>query len=151
MRRSGRQPPRRVPRGAVNPIGVLLTVAFVGALYWAATFGPYYLDNLNVKEAAEVGLSAADSGPEAMVQRALQRINYGNLGNSPVGTHMEETDQGDFVEKPGLGLTEENVIAEVDEKTRTARVTIDYARTVRLKPTQSVRTIRFHVVKEGRF
>jgi hypothetical protein len=130
----------------MNPLTVLLFAALAGGAYYAVIFGPLYLDNLGVKEAAEIGITAARANEDVVATAVLKKINF---GPNPPGSHLEETDSGDLVEKPGLGLTEENVSVVKDEATKTVRITIDYARTVRLVPTQSTRTVQFHVEKEG--
>jgi hypothetical protein len=134
------------PTGAVNPVSVLLVIAGAGAIYYAVMFGPLYIDNMSVKQAAEVGLTAG-RGPEESIRDVVLRTI--NTGPEAVGTHMEEDAEGNLVEKRGLGLTEENVSVFKDEAAKTVRISIDYSRTVRLKPTQKTRTVSLHAEKEG--
>jgi len=128
-----------------------MIAALLAAIYWTAMFGPLYLDNLNVKEAAEIGLSGYAEGADYMRMLTLRRINQQSVNTKPIGSHMEETEDGRVVEVPGLGLTDENVIVDYDEQKRFARITIRYQRTVRLKPTQSKSVVDFEVTKEKRF
>jgi hypothetical protein len=128
---------------------VLLIAALLGALYWAIMFGPLYIDNLSVREAADIGITFARINDDAIINGALRRINIGQDGKDPIGSHMEENEDGTQVEKPGLALTAENITIERDPAAKTIKVSIDYSRTVRLKPTSNVRTLTFHVEKEG--
>jgi hypothetical protein len=135
------------PRGSVNPIGVLMIIGLVCATYWAIIFGPAYLDNMSLKEAADVGIGASkDYHDDGVVQQMLARINH---GLDPIGSHTEVAEDGTETVLPGLNLAPENIVVERNENTRRIRISIDYSRDVRMKPTQSIRTLQFHVEKEG--
>jgi hypothetical protein len=134
------------PRGSVNPLSVVIIVAAIAGLYWAILYVPMYVDNLSVREAADVGITASKADDERVIEAVLRRINF---GQEAVGTHMEEDANGDLVEKRGLGLTAENVTVDRNEQAKTIRVVIDYTREIHLKPSSKVRTVSFHVEKEG--
>jgi hypothetical protein len=132
------------PRGSVNPVSVLMLLGLAGGLYWAVLFVPMYLDNMSMSEVLDVGISAAGGSDNDVVNSMLNRAN---LSADAIGSHLEENDNGEVVETKGLGLTADNITVTRDE--RRIKVAIDYTRTVRLKPTQKVRVLTFHVEKEG--
>jgi hypothetical protein len=132
------------PRGSVNPVSVLMFLGVAGALYWATMFGPMYLDNMSMSEVLDVGISASGGSDNDVVNAMLNRVN---LSADAIGSHLEETDSGEVVEKKGLGLTADNITVTRDGGRIT--VAIDYTREVRLKPTHKVRVLTFHVEKEG--
>ncbi len=136
----------RRPRGAVNLVNLTLFVAVVSGAYLAWLYVPLWLDDLDVREALAAGvgqLTSENSGQDAL---AVQRMIAARL--SKVGSHWEEQD-GKQVEVPGLGLDPEEVTVERGADGRSAKLTVDYGRTVRLKPLQRYWTIRFHTIREG--
>jgi hypothetical protein len=133
------------PRGSVNPITVLMLMGVAGALWWAIIFGPVYLDNMTLREALDVGLHAPGDD-ENKRDAVLKRINF---GGDAVGSHTEEDANGNPVEVRGLGLTSDNVTVVSDREAGVIRISVDYSRDVRMAPSQKVRTVTFHIEKEG--
>jgi len=137
-------------RGAVNPLSVLLIAAAIGGLYAVIMFLPPIIDNLSVREACDIGVHTAEKfGDEAVTNAVLNRINN---GLDAIGSHIEEDPNGGpGVEKPGLGLTADNVTVTRDASVKIVHVSVDYTRSIRMKPTASVKVMTFHVEKEGSY
>ncbi len=130
-------------RGAVNLVTLFLLLALVAAGYAAWLLVPLYLDNLDMREAVTATFNRMGADPEDA------RIRNYLVGRAKgIGTHWE-THSGERVEKPGLGLTEEDVVIERDPAAQTGRVQVDYQREVRLWPTDAYKTLDFHVEKAG--
>ena len=132
------------PRGAVNLVSLTLLVAAVSGGYLAWLWVPLWLDDLDVREALAAGvgqLGAENSGLDAA---AIQKLVANRL--TRVGTHWEEHD-GQQVEVPGLGLDPEDV--HVEREGKNGRLSVDYARTAKLKPLDRYWTFRFHTAREG--
>src|SRR5207302_8612014 len=93
------------PSGKINLIAVLILAGVFAGIYWCIFFLPKYLDHLSVKEAVEA--SYADS------KRYDEKVLFSQIktrtDNPDFGMHRELNDNGESVEKPGLGLTEENI------------------------------------------
>lgn len=132
-------------RGAVNLVSLTLLVAVVSGAYLAWIYVPLWLDDLDVREAlaAGVGQLTAENSLDAA---GVQQMVAGRL--SRVGSHWEEQD-GKQIEVPGLGLEPDDVQIERGADGKSGRVTVDYARTVRLKPLNRYWTLRFHTTREG--
>jgi hypothetical protein len=65
-----------------------------------------------------------------------------------VGYHWEDQD-GQQVQVPGLGVRPDDVQIERGADQRSARITVDYSRTVKLKPLDRYWTLQFHTTREG--
>ncbi len=137
----------RRPRGAVNLVSLTLLVAAVSGAYLAWIYVPLWLDDLDVREtlAAAAG-QLVDTAAISPDQNNIRQIVAGKL--KKVGTHWEDQD-GKNVELPGLGVAPEDVQIEASPDGRSARVTLDYARTVKLRPLERYWTIQFHTAREG--
>ncbi|WP_257458920.1 hypothetical protein [Archangium lipolyticum] len=134
----------RHPSGKVS-LGTLLLLAVVGgAIYAGAMVGPFYVDHLDVKEAVAVAHNLSGKNYSDPMLRNIIRER-----TSQLGSHWERDQFDRDVLKPGLGLTDEQILIERSEVTQNVRIEVSYERTVRLKPTNAVRTLRFSAVKEG--
>lgn len=134
----------RKARGAVSVINLLLLLGFVAAGYAAWTFVPVWLDSLDVREASSAAFNRMAIDPD------LERIRTYLLDRTKrIGTHWEG-DGASRVEKPGLGLTNADLILERDATEHTGRVQIDYQREVRLWPTDRFVSVDYHVDKAGK-
>jgi hypothetical protein len=133
-----RHPPGRVSLGSL----VFLTLV-AGVIYVFVTFVPFYVDNLDVKEAVTVAHNrAAKEKDESLRQTIRERT-------SQMGTHWEVDQFDNPVLKPGLGLKDEQILIERSTVSDSVRIQVDYERQVWLKPTNRYHTLRFSVVKEG--
>ena len=135
----------RRPRGAVNLVNLTLIVLVLAGAYLAWLYVPLWLDDLDVREAVAAAVGQLTIESSTLDGQIRQRLAT-QLGS--VGTHWEDQD-GKRVEVPGLGIEADDVQIERSPEAKTGRVTVDYARTVRLKPLQRYWTIRFHTSREG--
>ena len=136
----------RRPRGAVNLVNVTLTVAVVSTAYLGWIYIPLWLDDLDVREALAAGVGQLTSENLGMTEAAIQKTVATRLAN--VGYHWEEQD-GRQVQVPGLGLEADDVQIERAPDGKSGRLTVDYARTVKLKPLEQYWTLRFHTSREA--
>jgi hypothetical protein len=122
-------------------LGYVMIAGLLAGLYATVMFGPLYVDQMHVKDICNSAFNRfKDVGAEGLKADVLTRLNGVDWA-----THEErdpETDQ--VVVKPGLGLTEEDVLVEVDERAKKVFLRVDYQRKVVLKPTEKVRVVKFH-------
>lgn len=133
-------------RGAVNLVNLTLLVAVVSGAYLAWIYVPLWLDDLDVREALAAGVGQLTAENSSLDAAGIQKMVALRL--SKVGSHWEEQD-GKQIEVPGLGLEPDDVQIERGADGKSGRVTVDYARTVRLKPLNHYWTLRFHTTREG--
>ncbi|WNG36569.1 hypothetical protein F0U60_24865 [Archangium minus] len=134
----------RHPSGKVSFGGLLLLALLVGGVYLGVTFIPFYVDNMDVKEAVAAAHNrAAQGAPDSTLRNTIIERT------SQMGSHWEVDQFDNDVLKPGLGLTDEQILIERSGVTGSVRIEVNYERQVRLKPTDHVHTLRFHVVKDG--
>jgi len=122
---------------------LLLLAVVAGGIYAVWTFSPAYLDNLDVQEAISVAFNQADKRSDD----ALKAIIVNRLHR--VGTHLADDGYGNITEKPGLGISADNIYVERDEVQGTLYIRVDYERQVKLKPTERWHTLRFSPEKDG--
>jgi hypothetical protein len=130
----------------VNLVNLTLTVAFVSAGYLSWIYIPLWLDDLDVREALAAGASQLTSESLGATEAGVQQKVA--IGLNQVGYHWEEKD-GRQVPVPGLGVEPDDVQIERGKDGNTARLTVDYARTVKLKPLERYWTLRFHTSREA--
>jgi hypothetical protein len=130
----------------VNLVSLTLFVALVAGAYLAWIFVPLWLDDLDVLEAVAAGVSQLTAEGKDTV--AVQKEVAKRLAK--VGFHWEDQD-GKQVEVIGLGVDPDDVQVERMKDGRKARLTVDYGRTVKLKPLERYWTIQFHTTREGVF
>jgi len=130
----------------VNLVSLTLTVAFVSAVYLAWIYIPLWLDDLDVREALAAGVGQLTSENQGMTEAAIQKAVASRL--SRVGYHWEEQD-GRQVQVPGLGIEADDVQVERGADGRSGRLSVDYARSVKLKPLEQYWTLRFHTSREA--
>lgn len=136
----------RRPRGAVNLVNLTLTVAVLSGGYLAWLYVPLWLDDLDVREALAAGAGQLTSENLGMTEAAIQQTVALKLAQ--VGYHWEEQD-GKQVQVPGLGLEAEDVQIERGPDGKSGRLSVDYARTVKLKPLEQYWTLKFHTSREA--
>lgn len=134
-----RHPPGRVSLGTLVFLSLL-----GGVIYAAVTFVPFYVDNLDVKEAVTMAHNRSGKVKNDAALRHLIRER-----TSQMGSHWGRDEFDRDVLKPGLGLTDEQILIERSSVSDDVRIQVDYERQVRLKPTNRYHTLRFTVVTEG--
>ena len=130
----------------MNLVSLTLLVAVVAGAYLAWLYIPLWLDDLDVREALAAGVGQLTSENLGMTEAAIQKTVATRLAN--VGYHWEEQD-GRQVQVPGLGLEADDVQIERAPDGKSGRLTVDYARTVKLKPLEQYWTLRFHTSREA--
>lgn len=131
----------------MNLVSLTLLVAVVSGAYLAWIYVPLWLDDLDVREALAAGVGQLTAENSSLDAAGIQKMVALRL--SRVGSHWEEQD-GKQIEVPGLALEPDDVQIERGADGKSGRVTVDYARTVRLKPLNRYWTLRFHTTREGR-
>jgi hypothetical protein len=134
----------RKARGAVSLTSIVLLLVLAGAGYVAWTFVPMELDNLDVREACSSAFNRLANDPDTDRVR-----NYLLDRTKRIGTHWEG-EGGTRIEKPGLGLTEADIVIQRDASEHSARVQLDYQREAKLWPTDRFASVDFHVEKAGK-
>jgi hypothetical protein len=130
----------------VNLVNLTLFVAVVAGAYLTWIYLPLWLDDLDVREALAAGVGQLTSENQSQDAVTVQKMIAGRLAK--VGFHWEEQD-GKQVQVPGLGLDPDDVQVQRGADGRSARLTVDYGRTVKLKPLERYWTVRFHTTREG--
>ena len=131
-------------RGAVSLVTLFLLLVLAVAGYAAFLLIPPYLDNLDMREAVVASFNRMGADPDNG-RIKLYLMSRANV----IGTHWETPD-GVPVEKRGLGLTDADIVIERDSASATeGRVQVDYQRDIRLWPTDTFKTLDFHVEKAG--
>lgn len=134
----------RHPSGKVSFGGLVLLTLVAGVIYLGVMIVPFYVDNLDVKEA----VAAAHN-------RIIQGADDESLRNSIIdatsrmGSHWERDQFDRDILEPGLGLTDEQIVIERSGVTSDVRIQVDYDRWVRFKPTSIQHKLHFSVVKDG--
>jgi hypothetical protein len=130
----------------VNVVNLTLTAAVVSGAYLAWIYVPLWLDDLDVREALSAGVSQLTSEAGGPDQSTIQARVAARLAH--VGNHWEEQD-GKQVQVPGLGLEADDIQVERSKDGRSGKVSVDYSRTVRLKPLDQYWTVKFHTSREA--
>ena len=130
----------------MNLVSLTLLAAAVSGAYLAWLCVPLWLDDLDVREALAAGAGQLVSENTALDAPMIQKMVAARLAG--VGNHWEERD-GKQVEMPGLGVDPADVQIERAADGKTGRVTLDYTRTVKLRPLNRFWTIQFHTSREG--
>ncbi|HSP79007.1 MAG TPA: hypothetical protein VLQ93_10785, partial [Myxococcaceae bacterium] len=134
----------RHPSGKVS-LGSLVFLSLIAAgIYAVVMIVPFYVDHLDVKEAVAVAhnLSGRNSNDATLRNEIRQRT-------SQMGNHWERDQYDNDVLKPGLGLTDEQILIERSGVTQNVRIAVSYERKVRLKPTNYIYTLHFSAEREG--
>lgn len=130
----------------MNLVSLTLLVAVVAGAYLAWLYIPLWLDDLDVREALAAGVGQLTSESLGMTEAAIQKTVANRLAR--VGYHWEEQD-GRQVQVPGLGIEAEDVQIERGADGKSGRLSVDYVRTVKLKPLEQYWTLRFHTSREA--
>lgn len=130
----------------MNVVNLTLTAAVVSGAYLAWMYVPLWLDDLDVREALAAGVGQLTNDNSGKDAPAVQAFVASRLAS--VGTHWE-VQSGAPVEVPGLGIDPDDVLVERSKDGRSGKLTVDYVRTVRLKPTNQYWTVRFQTSREA--
>lgn len=114
-----------------------------GAIYAGVIFIPVWADNFDVKEALAAAYNSASREPDEALRAKIRWM----LRNT--GTHKEDDGYGNIVVKPGLGISDEDIVIERNGVTNTISISLDYRREVRLKPTKKTVTLNFSESRQG--
>ena len=125
----------------MNLINLTLLAAAVSGAYVGWLWVPLWLDDLDVREAMAVAVSQIGEGQSDAQVRARA---VGRLGK--VGFHFEEHD-GAQLEVPGLGVQADDV--QIEREGRKTRVSLEYSRTVKLKPLDRYWMVPFNTAAEA--
>jgi hypothetical protein len=125
----------------VNLVNLTLTVAAVSAAYLGWLVVPLWLDDLDVQESLAAGAAQAMSQGLYMDDGSIRKGIVDRL--SSVGYHWEEQD-GRQVQVPGLGVEADDIKIERSRERRTGQLSLDYNRTVKLRPLERYWTLPFH-------
>ena len=130
----------------MNLVSLTLLVAVVAGAYLAWLYIPLWLDDLDVREALAAGVGQLTSESLGMTEAAIQKTVANRLAR--VGYHWEEQD-GRQAQVPGLGIEADDVQIERGADGKSGRLSVDYVRTVKLKPLEQYWTLRFHTSREA--
>ena len=130
----------------MNLVSLTLLVAVVAGAYLAWLYIPLWLDDLDVREALAAGVGQLTSENLGMTEAAIQKTVANRLAR--VGYHWEEQD-GRQAQVPGLGIEADDVQIERGADGKSGRLSVDYVRTVKLKPLEQYWTLRFHTSREA--
>ncbi len=119
---------------------IFLAVGAV-AVYSAILLTESFFDNYEVKQAVAIAHDGARQSGDGVLR--AQILN----GSRQVGSHWEQTGDGNIREVNGLGLKDENVLIQRDRGSVLIRV--NYQRRIRLKPSDLFITLNYNVEKEG--
>lgn len=133
--------------GESNPATYVLLVLLALVGYYAYFVVPVYLDNLEVKEAVSEAHNGwfTEGGRAQSRDRLLVRLNQRN----PDVTHFEVDEAGVETEKPGFGITQEQVSFDYDESSKRLTIRVEYDRIVTFVPFKKRKTYHFVVERTG--
>lgn len=139
----------KTPRGKIELSNLVGLVVVAGVIWAGILFAQPVLDNLDVKTVISEAVNQRAKSEGQLQQFVISRVNAAPGNPTPIGTHYEESETGELIEQPGLELTEDNVIVDRDPNAETQTVTVDYTRTVMLKPLKKTVTLHFSPSKTG--
>lgn len=127
-----------------------MALGLIAGVIWAAIlFAGPVLDNLDVKNAIAEALNQRHASEEQLELYILNKVNGAPGVPNAVGSHFEVNALGEEVELPGLGLTTDNVFVDRNTVTGLQTITVDYTRTVVIKPLSQRVTLHFRPSKTG--
>lgn len=125
-------------------LGYLVALGVIAAIYAAAMFGPLWLDHFDAKDLVNSTFNQfRELGPEQFKIELLRKLNLVDWA-----THQELDEDGVMQEVKGLGLTDDDIFVEYDERTKILWVKLTYTRRVVLKPTDKVRVFKFTIERK---
>jgi hypothetical protein len=133
--------------GKVNFVALLMLLAIGGGVYLVAIYSGVYLDNLDVKQQMKAGFNDWGVKNEATIRTQLLR----KLNDKELGWHREEDEYGEEHVRPGLGITDEQLVIEADTVSRQLSMRLEYDREVQFKPSKKRKIVHFVVDVSGPF
>jgi hypothetical protein len=132
------------PSGKVSFGNLVLLALLAGAVYYGVIVVPLHVDHLDVKEAVAAAHNQSGRNKDDSQLKAEIRARTNQMGQ-----HVEYDRFNQPTVVPGLGLRDDEIIIERSSVTPSVRIEVSYTRTVRLKPTQRLYTMKFRAVKDG--
>lgn len=120
-----------------------MIAAAIAAIYCAVIFLPVWADNFDVKEAVAAAFNTSGRNDDEKMRELIK------ARTAQTATHTETDEFGYTVEKPGLGLTDEDILIERDTVQNKIKVQVNYERKVKLKPLKKIVRWKFKVKREG--
>lgn len=125
-------------------LGYLMVLGVLAALYSVVIFSPFVIDHMSAKDLVNSTFNSfREFPPEAFKKVLLDRLNQVDWA-----THPEADDFGEVKEMRGLGLTEDDVFVEFDDRTKILDVRVTYTRRVQLKPTDKIKVLKFTIARK---
>lgn len=130
--------------GESNPVTYIVVVLLVAAAFYVFHVGPVYVDNMEVKEAANEAFNVYWlNGEDAARNKLVGRLNRG------VGAHLAVDENGVESWPAGLGIDPERVtFVETDDGQLT--VTVNYDRVIEFSPLKKRKTFNVTATKVGK-
>ena len=136
------QAPRR-ESGRISMVGLLLLAGLVGGGYCAYVFGPYYVDNYQLKQVMREETNIAwRVGDDEMLRREIL------LKSTQIGRHAE-TVNGHTQLVGGLGLLADNIFIVRDGEAKKVTIQISYERAFELPIFNRAQVLHFSPAVEG--
>lgn len=129
--------------GRVNLLAVAMIAAVIAAIYWAVVIGPVFLERFDVVDQVSAHFNQLLIDPPEKVRPRLM-AELGKIG-SYVGVDEETGEQKTL---PGLGVTDDDVIVEIENNEM--RVEVTYSRSVLMPLLNKYHTERFVIRKTGK-
>lgn len=125
-------------------LGYLAALGVLAAIYAAVMFGPLWIDHFAAKDLVNSTFNQfRELGPDQFKIELLRKLNLVDWA-----THQEQDDYGAMRDAPGLGLTDDDVFVEFEDRTKILWVKVNYTRRVVLKPTDKVRVFKFSIERK---
>ncbi|MDP1915204.1 MAG: hypothetical protein Q8L14_03085 [Myxococcales bacterium] len=125
-------------------LGYLVALSVLAALYAAVMFGPLWLDHFDAKDLVNSTFNQfRELGPEQFKAELLRKLNLVEWA-----THKAPDEDGVMQDVKGLGLTDDDIFVEFEERTKILWVKVTYTRRVVLKPTEKVRVFKFTIERK---
>jgi hypothetical protein len=130
--------------GKTNFAGLGLLVVVASIIFVAVKVVPFYVDNLDVKEAVEAAhnLSGRNNNDGILREEIRMRTKH-------MGEHVQRDSWGVDQVVPGLGLTDDDITIERSPVTENVRIEVNYERVVDFSPIPYTRVLRLRAMKEG--
>lgn len=130
-------------RGETDWSLMLMIAAAIAAIYCGIIFLPVWADNFDVREAVAAAYNTSGRNDDEKLRELIRERT------KETATHLAVDEFGYAVEKPGLGLTDEQILIERDTVRGQIKVEVKYQRRVKMKPLKRIVRWNFEVKREG--
>jgi len=125
-------------------LGYLAALTALAALYAVVMFGPLWIDHMAAKDLVNSTFNQfRDLGPDQFKGELIRKLNFVDWAS-----HQEQDEDGSMKDVRGLGLTDEDVITDFEERTKILSVKVTYTRRVVFKPTDRFRVFKFSIERK---